>query len=81
MAVSALMTFGLNQRFSTFYIYVHWGKPPPHLADALATLWDHSHFIILFFAMIHRGHARRRPSPPSGLILPSLLKYGSWWHL
>lgn len=32
------MTFGLTQRFSTFYIRVHRGKSPPHLVDAVEAL-------------------------------------------
>lgn len=79
--VSALVTFGLNQRFSAFYICIDWVKTPPHLADALAEApCEIPHFIILFFAMIHRGHARRRLLPPSGLILSLLLKYANMDH-
>lgn len=48
VAESALLTFGLNQRFSKFYIRVHWGKSPPHLADVLEAWWDHLHHIIVF---------------------------------
>lgn len=82
VAGSALMTFGLNQRFSTFCICVHWHKKPTTpcgcTGNSVGSIAYYSHF---FWAMIHRGHAWRRLSLPSGLLLPSLLKYASWWHL